>query len=397
MNVINVIKDINKDLLYKHILRLEGTKNPIETPDKLDEAADYISNKFKEYGLQVAEHHFEIEGLDRIFRNIEGFIGNEDYSDILISSHYDTVINSPGANDNGTGIAVMLEAARIIAKEHKNKNIRFICFSLEESNPAIELKRLKSAQKYQLLDKNYRPVSLRAADLIKNHRKIYRNLMDKGSILPEALQEALNTLKSNLKPNEFNFFRELINIYNIVDSFSTMGKTGLMGSSAWVATKFKSINKINCLINLDSVGYISNQKNSQQMPYGLKFKSFPNYKIKEKDSIGDFLVVIGDNNSKNLAYVFCNQCRLPSIDLSYVNIQPALSFDQIAKDLNMLLWADHAPFWKNNVPALFLTDTGDLRTPYEHTPADTIDKLNFDFLEKVTKATIATITNIIAK
>ena len=397
MNVINVIKSVNKELLYEHILRLEGTKNPIETPDKLDEAADYILNKFKEYGLLITEHHFKIEGSDRIFRNIEGFIGNEDCSEFLINSHYDTVINSPGANDNGTGIAVMLEAARIIAKEHKNKNVRFICFSLEESNPTIELKRLKSAQKYQLLDKKYRPVSLRAADLIKNHRSIYRNLMDKGLILPEALQEALNALKSNLKPNEFNFFRELINIYNIVDSFSTMGKTGLMGSSAWVATNFKSINQINSLINLDSVGYVSNQKYSQQMPYGLKFKSFPNYKINEKDSIGDFLAVIGDNNSKNLAHAFCNQCRLPSIDLSYVNIQPALSFDQIAKNLNMLLWADHAPFWKNEVPALFLTDTGYLRTPYEHTPADTIDKINFDFLEKVTKATIATITDIIEK
>ncbi len=397
MNVINVIKSVNKELLYEHILRLEGTKNPIETPDKLDEAADYILNKFKEYGLLITEHHFKIEGSDRIFRNIEGFIGNEDCSEFLINSHYDTVINSPGANDNGTGIAVMLEAARIITKERKDKNIRFICFSLEESNPVIELKRLKIAQKYQLIDKKYRPVSLRAANLIKRHRTIYRNLMDKGLILPDALKEALNALKSELKPNEFNYFRDLINIYDIVDSFTAMGKTGSMGSSAWVATNFKSIKKINALINLDSVGYTSNQKNSQQMPYGLKFKSFPNYKINEKDSIGDFLAVIGDNNSKNLANAFCSQCRLPSIDLSYVNIQPALSFDQIAKNLNMLLWADHAPFWKNNVPAIFLTDTGDLRTPYEHTPADTIDTLNFDFLEKVTKATITTITDIIEK
>ena len=104
MNAITNIKDVNIELQYEHILRLEGTKNPIETPDKLDEAADYILKKFKEYGLLVAEHHFKIEGSDRIFRNIEGFIGNEDYSDILISSHYDTSINSPGANDNGTGM-----------------------------------------------------------------------------------------------------------------------------------------------------------------------------------------------------------------------------------------------------------------------------------------------------
>ncbi len=45
MNVINAIKDVNKELLYEHIFSLEGTKNPIQTPDKLDEAADYILKK----------------------------------------------------------------------------------------------------------------------------------------------------------------------------------------------------------------------------------------------------------------------------------------------------------------------------------------------------------------
>ena len=61
-------------------------------------------------------------------------------------------------------------------------------------------------------------------------------------------------------------------------------------------------------------------------------------------------------------------------------------------DLNVrdLLRSDHAPSWQNGIPGLFLTDMGDFRHPYYHTPADTIEKPNSDFLTRICKATIAT-------
>jgi len=54
------------------------------------------------------------------------------------------------------------------------------------------------------------------------------------------------------------------------------------------------------------------------------------------------------------------------------------------------LRADHAPFWRAGIPALFSTDSGEFRTKYYHRPSDTIDTLDFEFITKICQATIAT-------
>jgi len=55
-----------------------------------------------------------------------------------------------------------------------------------------------------------------------------------------------------------------------------------------------------------------------------------------------------------------------------------------------LLRSDHAPFWREGIPGLMVTDTANFRYPFYHTQADTIDKLDFNFMTKACKATIAT-------
>ena len=108
-----------------------------------------------------------------------------------------------------------------------------------------------------------------------------------------------------------------------------------------------------------------------------------------RKGIGNFIAVFGDKNSRLLAKRFCKQCRSESIDLPFVNI--ALPFDvhTIANKVRDLLRSDHAPFLLQGIPALMITDTANFRYPYYHTKADTIDKLDFIFIEKVCQATIA--------
>jgi hypothetical protein len=110
-------------------------------------------------------------------------------------------------------------------------------------------------------------------------------------------------------------------------------------------------------------------------------------------TIGDFFCIIGDRNSEALAKAFCTQCELDSIDLPYACFQEDFNYEQAAYIMPDLLRSDHAPFWRENIPALLLTDTANFRYPFYHTHADTIDKLDFDFLTKICKAVVALSTS----
>jgi Zn-dependent M28 family amino/carboxypeptidase len=51
---------------------------------------------------------------------------------LIVAAHYDTVAGSPGANDNASGLAVLLEAARALREHSCSREVRFIAFCLEE-------------------------------------------------------------------------------------------------------------------------------------------------------------------------------------------------------------------------------------------------------------------------
>jgi len=141
---------------------------------------------------------------------------------------------------------------------------------------------------------------------------------------------------------------------------------------------------------LETMGYISKEPNSQKFPDEVDPRMFEIFETQDDLTVGDFLAVIGDGNSKSLASSFCEQCQNDSIALPYACLKADISYEQAANGMPDILRSDHAPFWKENIPALFITDTANFRYPYYHTPADTIDKLDFNFLTKICKATIAT-------
>jgi Zn-dependent M28 family amino/carboxypeptidase len=215
--------------------------------------------------------------------------------------------------------------------------------------------------------------------------------ISKGRPILAAWNESFKEIEEDLTESEKEFCKFTIEQRSHVTRTSWIGQTGLVGSNYWVKQAVKRKKKLKGAINLESIGYTSKRKNSQFLPPLMHPIIFPSYKVKTFKKIGDFISVVSDKNSQDLGKAFCKSCKLEDIKLPYLWAKIPLKFEKIAKWLHDTLRADHAPFWSENIPALMITDTANFRNPFYHTEADTIDKLDFDFMKKVTQATIATI------
>ncbi len=100
--------------------------------DRLVQAAEYIRITLADAGYDVGRQIFEVEG--KACENIEAELPGTDRPDeiIVIGAHYDSVKGSPGANDNGTGVAAMLSLARGFARTSFSRTLRFVAFVNEE-------------------------------------------------------------------------------------------------------------------------------------------------------------------------------------------------------------------------------------------------------------------------
>jgi hypothetical protein len=100
----------------------------------LDQAADYIVDQFQSLGYSVHEQSFAIEAEDAKFRNLEVELPSvaAEADVLVIGAHYDTVPGSPGADDNASGVAALLEIARDLAGTQHDRAIRLVAFVNEE-------------------------------------------------------------------------------------------------------------------------------------------------------------------------------------------------------------------------------------------------------------------------
>ena len=386
----SIWNEVETENIYKHILITEGEKHPLYSLENLEACADYILAELKSYGLKTGVHEFKVDGFNHTFRNVEGFIGDGKGPELLIVSHYDTVRFAPGANDNGSAIAVMLEAARVLAKVDFKGNVRFVSFNLEELNPAQSEQVTKLKQSHSIVDEQGRYLSWKTAAMMKRARELYDKLMYSGNDQEKAMSMIISELKDDLQENELALLRDEETIFKGLTLTNWPGRTALMGSGAWVESAMLKKKDIMGVLCLETMGYISKKKNSQKFPEQIPPKMFEIFDTQEDLTVGDFIAIIADVNSKSLATSFCEQCQDDSISLPYACLKADFGFEQAAYAALDILRSDHAPFWRENIPALMITDSANFRYPFYHTQADTIDKLDFDFLTKICKATVAT-------
>jgi Zn-dependent M28 family amino/carboxypeptidase len=106
-----------------------GERNLPHYP-QLTAAADFIEGSFSRAGLEPRRETYEVQGL--ACHNLEAEIRGARSQVVVIGAHYDSVFGSPGANDNGSGVAALLALARRFAGKPTGQTLRFVAFVNEE-------------------------------------------------------------------------------------------------------------------------------------------------------------------------------------------------------------------------------------------------------------------------
>ena len=118
--------------LRRHIAAIASREHNLFHPAELEASALYIEKTLASLGYVVAAQRYSVQGKE--VRNIEvEFKGGTRASEIVVvGAHYDSVAGAPGANDNGSGVAAVLELARLLKDAEPARTLRFVTFVNEE-------------------------------------------------------------------------------------------------------------------------------------------------------------------------------------------------------------------------------------------------------------------------
>ncbi len=120
----------NLEIHLKHIVR---ERDPFLATQGHFYVKEYIRQELQQWGIvESFEFNYNGNSHENLILNLPSQCHNNPKNPILIGAHFDTVIGSPGADDNGTGIAVLLELARFFYHYPSPYPIQLVAFDLEE-------------------------------------------------------------------------------------------------------------------------------------------------------------------------------------------------------------------------------------------------------------------------
>ncbi|MBW4509820.1 MAG: M28 family peptidase [Scytonematopsis contorta HA4267-MV1] len=270
-----------KDALQIDIKNLGGDikQRNSEYYESLQNTSKFLESSFNQASYTVNKQEYRIG--EQSFTNLEVEITGVKHPDeiVIVGAHYDSAFSSPGANDNGSGTAAVLELARKFAKNKFNRTLRFVEFVNEEPP----------------------------------------------------------------------FFW-----------------TDNMGSLVYAKRCRERKEKIVAMLSLETMGYYSDDKNSQKYPFPLSFL-YP--------SQGQFIGFVGNISSaefvKKTVASFRNHAKFPSEGAALPEQLPGVG------------WSDQWSFWQQGYPGVMVTDTALFRYPYYHTLDDTPEKIDYGKLARV--------------
>lgn len=162
-------------LLKRHIAAIASREHNVANYDELEKSARYIETTLESYGYTVNRQTFDADDYvsdTRTVRNIEVVIEPRDpgpaAETLVVGAHYDSARGAPGANDNGSGTAAVIELARLLAdlKGKAARRIRLVLFVNEEM-PYFRTQEMGSLQCAAMLaGRNERVVAMYSLETI---------------------------------------------------------------------------------------------------------------------------------------------------------------------------------------------------------------------------------------
>jgi peptidase M28-like protein/PH (Pleckstrin Homology) domain-containing protein len=98
--------------------------------ENLDGCAAYIRREFERANARVSEQPFTVDG--KTYRNVIAQFGPETKEMVVVGAHYDTAGPLPGADDNASGVAGLLELARLLGDRQLPMRVELVAYTLEE-------------------------------------------------------------------------------------------------------------------------------------------------------------------------------------------------------------------------------------------------------------------------
>lgn len=128
----NSARTVDPSRLEAHVRKLSIELGPrdVRHIENLDKVAAYIKNEFSQTGAFVSEQVYRVQG--RSYRNVIAHFGPETEERIIVGAHYDAAGPFPGADDNASGVAGVIELARLLSQQQPPMRVELVAFSLEE-------------------------------------------------------------------------------------------------------------------------------------------------------------------------------------------------------------------------------------------------------------------------
>lgn len=289
--------EVDQKRLRRHVAELTLAPRPTGS-DELRRAREYVTRHLSASGWRVREHPFGAEfidgysmaGINLIAEHPRHLLDSQPR--LCVAAHLDSRPDTPGADDNASAVATLLEIAR-------------------------------------LLPLNW----------------------------PDAAALSLELLVTDLE------------------------ECGMLGGAEHARLTKQTGVDLWGMVSLEMLGYCDHRPGSQTLPRTL---------VGLYPETGNFIAILGNQNSNRLLELFRDGMRqVPGLPVE------TLTVPENGESLQASRLSDHSPFWDAGYAALMITDTSFMRNPHYHTPGDTLETLDLDFLRRVAQGSLEAVRLIL--